>query len=708
MKIIWFLAIITLIYSASAINVSLRTDSWNTTTPINRNWFFSNFSLITNYPICNINSVQYSVISGQPFAATNYSVYDLSLLLMYNFDNQSTLGENNTLVKDASQYGNDGIVINGSYTTPNGKYGKAMQFNGSSGGLQYINTSYAGQDSNPFTISFWFKSIAPDGLTIVLASKFSDYNSWYIDYSTYGGGNRLIEFVTNETQNQGLFTTAPFQDNTWIFVTAVFNGTNKLLYINGFLNSTSIAKPFNSSAANIVIGSIPNVCCSFNGSIDEVRIWNRSLSADEITQAYYSNLNRVNLTNWRYVSNRSGLTAWNYTYSLWANDSTGASNKTTEAYAVFNKDPRYYQCPARGPNNTLNYFVRDTETNASIISNLTIRLTSINKDGTTNVTAFVNVANVSICRIPSWSNGTYAVLATILRATGYSNATFIFTGESVQPAVNYTLPLFSGVTTLVYVLDENKYKLVGAQIEAYKFFPDGSSLLIGSQITDAEGKAVFYLRPYIESYRFKITYGGKINIIGETIVVCTNGVCPPYVVTLNIRTIGTAEYFRLMNQINTTCTVNASSFLVCSVEDKSGLVNRFNLVVEKKGAIIFTELCNQSIVTSSGTLACNLGNTTGFVYRYRVLYYASPEDTSAWALLDYLSSSFNWGTLGFVIALFVILVLFFAGIFNPGVSILSGYFGVVVCWLLGLLPVDLTALIGLGVAVGVIIWRIGV
>jgi hypothetical protein len=61
---------------------------------------------------------------------TNYTIYNDSLVFMVNFDNVSSLGENDTGVVDLSAYGNNGTV-NGGNTTVSGKYGRAMQFDGS-------------------------------------------------------------------------------------------------------------------------------------------------------------------------------------------------------------------------------------------------------------------------------------------------------------------------------------------------------------------------------------------------------------------------------------------------------------------------------------------------------------------------------------------------------------------------------------------------
>lgn len=49
---------------------------------------------------------------------------------MYNFDNVSALGESGTLVKDMSQYANNGTPTNGVTRTSNGQRNGAYLFDG--------------------------------------------------------------------------------------------------------------------------------------------------------------------------------------------------------------------------------------------------------------------------------------------------------------------------------------------------------------------------------------------------------------------------------------------------------------------------------------------------------------------------------------------------------------------------------------------------
>jgi hypothetical protein len=81
-------------------------------------------------------------------------MYDSGLIAMYNFDNITALGESGTLVKDMSQYGNNGTPTSGATWTGNGRRGGAYTFDGTSNYLTLGNSSNFSL-SNNFTISLW-------------------------------------------------------------------------------------------------------------------------------------------------------------------------------------------------------------------------------------------------------------------------------------------------------------------------------------------------------------------------------------------------------------------------------------------------------------------------------------------------------------------------------------------------------------------------
>jgi hypothetical protein len=87
--------------------------------------------------------------------------------------------------------------------------------------------------------------------------------------------------------------------NTWYHVALVYNGTDIRLYLNGSLDSNGANNPLTYSSGiyngtgDFAIGSRGNVDDFFDGQIDEVAVFNRALSADEIQEIYENGLNGV-------------------------------------------------------------------------------------------------------------------------------------------------------------------------------------------------------------------------------------------------------------------------------------------------------------------------------------------------------------------------------------------------------------------------------
>jgi hypothetical protein len=79
---------------------------------------------------------------------------------------------------------------------------------------------------------------------------------------------------------------ANINDNQWHHVAGVYNGSKMDLYVDGKLDASQTASgSLNVSATNVYIGGSPSQ--SFNGLVDDVRIYNRALSADEIEALYF-------------------------------------------------------------------------------------------------------------------------------------------------------------------------------------------------------------------------------------------------------------------------------------------------------------------------------------------------------------------------------------------------------------------------------------
>jgi len=96
---------------------------------------------------------------------------------------------------------------------------------------------------------------------------------------------------------------------------------NRLLFISVILLFISTA-----GVNALIIGGRENGY--FNGAIDEVRIYNRVLSEEEVIQHYYSNLYKYDVDRWSFYTNQIKLAEGVYTYQGFAKDMMGNKNQT--------------------------------------------------------------------------------------------------------------------------------------------------------------------------------------------------------------------------------------------------------------------------------------------------------------------------------------------------------------------------------------------
>ena len=355
-------------YTFSAVDSLGRispSQSWNITEMNNTNLVFNFdtiFPLIFFVPPTPLDGaviadtsidVNVSIIESDLYEAkfnwnnVNYTLYDDSLVLMMNMDNLGILGESSALIKDLSKYGNDGIV-SGAVVNTFGKYGGAFTFDGINDYIDLGISSVLNNNINDITISAWVKLEADlchvdTNYNIFTNELLDDYG--YIlrigDYTAPSGSCGIIFFRTSNagtiptsSQANTLSLTYP-NDNAWHYVTAVKDGSNAFIYLDGVQVASNIGGII--SPANSPISSkISGLEQSFDGSIDEVRIWNRGLSSNEVKEQYYSNLYRYNQTQWYITVNQSGLVDGGYTYFASAKDRAGNENLTeVRSAAIF-------------------------------------------------------------------------------------------------------------------------------------------------------------------------------------------------------------------------------------------------------------------------------------------------------------------------------------------------------------------------------------
>jgi hypothetical protein len=146
------------------------------------------------------------------------------------------------------------------------------------------------------TIAAWVYRNTDTAGDEVIAGKWSDASS-YRQYKVViaGGDSDQIEFYLNHdcgSANTVIATGATsLAATTWYHVAAVYNDTDMRVYINGSLDSNGADNP-KSNTAGICAGSGTFYVCRdhndryFNGDIDELIVFDKALSASEVSDLY--------------------------------------------------------------------------------------------------------------------------------------------------------------------------------------------------------------------------------------------------------------------------------------------------------------------------------------------------------------------------------------------------------------------------------------
>ena len=203
---------------------------------------------------------------------------------------------NGTTARDASGNGNTGTLTNGPTWTTDSKVGSgALSFDGTN---DYINTGSAPslEGLGPLTYSAWIYPTSwgqgsqgylfskSTGLRFQLLSSYSQIR-FYVGYST---ANLAVGSAIGSISL-----------NKWVHVVVTWDGSssasNTHIYLNGGettnyqirqdgngSKSSIVARPFIIGADDPIYGSGR----SFNGVLDDVRIYSRALSPQEIIELY--------------------------------------------------------------------------------------------------------------------------------------------------------------------------------------------------------------------------------------------------------------------------------------------------------------------------------------------------------------------------------------------------------------------------------------
>ena len=227
----------------------------------------------------------------------NYLSTGNGLVAYYTFDGKDMYQN----VADSSGQGNTGYLIvgaggaNTSTTTAPGRIGQALNFDGTDDYV-LINDHTSLRMTTSLTVSTWVKLSGTQSSKYILTKR--DGLGGTDEYALiYGFTANKYEFYAEgyagEDPRTALNTSV--SDTGWHQIVWTYNGTTIKGYLDGVIDiSTDKSFTLNSNSAPVMLGTEGGNYLS--GLEDEVRIYNRALSAEEIGFLYRAGSARVNKT----------------------------------------------------------------------------------------------------------------------------------------------------------------------------------------------------------------------------------------------------------------------------------------------------------------------------------------------------------------------------------------------------------------------------
>jgi len=187
---------------------------------------------------------------------------------------------------DSSGNGNSGTVSGATYTT--GKSGSALKFSGTNIYVSILDSPSL--DVTKLTIEAWINASSWSSSTyprIVSKEATTSAAPYALELNSSGksvdlcldtgSGEKCVDSGANSISL-----------NQWYYVVGTWNGTHSQIYVNGDLKKTlAQSGSMTATSNNVTIGNnYPSKNRQYNGIIDEVKIYNYSLSAEDILSNY--------------------------------------------------------------------------------------------------------------------------------------------------------------------------------------------------------------------------------------------------------------------------------------------------------------------------------------------------------------------------------------------------------------------------------------
>jgi len=225
-------------------------------------------------------------VLGLFFGISNDALAEEGLVGLWHFDEGR-----GTTVDDSSANYNDGTIHGATWTE--GKYGSALQFDGEG---NYVD---CGNDASlniteSITIEAWVNFNGLKWVNSIVEKGAQPENKlyWLYRWDDEKRNEWAFNFGNGETR-ESISYPSSVTVNTWYHIVATFDKGEAKIYVNGEKKAeqTSSITSLDTTGYNALIGAYCSYRSTspghfFNGTIDEVIIYNQALTAEEIHNHY--------------------------------------------------------------------------------------------------------------------------------------------------------------------------------------------------------------------------------------------------------------------------------------------------------------------------------------------------------------------------------------------------------------------------------------
>jgi hypothetical protein len=234
--------------------------------------------------LVNGGSYQYYVRCQDAAGNANTSDFTISftvatssgagLVAAYNFNE----GSGSTL-SDRTGNGHNGTITGATWNTQ-GRFGGALAFNGSNQWVTVSPTSALNLTTG-MTLEAWIYPTVNNGVRDIVIKEGASVDIYNLYARNWRGRMESNVFVGGNNRTAESSGAPPV--NTWTHVAGTYDGTTLRLFVNGAqVASAAVSGSIPTSTGPLRIGGNSLWGEYFQGRIDEIRIYNRALTAVEI------------------------------------------------------------------------------------------------------------------------------------------------------------------------------------------------------------------------------------------------------------------------------------------------------------------------------------------------------------------------------------------------------------------------------------------